>query len=566
MSYLDLPRIHFAGAFQADPSTVNNNLENYRPQNTSPAPSWNPSGTARFGLIDCIVRSTDDTSGTRIDSEQPGSIVGARVLSPPAPAMAKIVDLDPQQQLVSEIYGLQVRLAVSSDDFVTGRFGVTCFQDIWWTRLQGSGGGDVGASAFYQSILEDVTWGSGIGPLLQALREACARSDLLSMKFVLDSYNNRAQSADFTRGRVVGTIGPASPDEPPNFVAGRLLRPRRDPATIPTPPPELWYAPAKIDPGRWKAVLDLGNSLPTPGDRQPDLDLGNLQAAVLGQDGAAILLGPVDFTQATYERTAAIHEFDLAGALTALDLPDDQIELLRLAIVRKDDGGSQILLSENRTASFLNATRFVHRLDPGDTAEVTLVALEHGRPGQGQQISLSLDPSLLPDGSQTVPVGQPEGVLTLIESGTERALPTTVSTDATGRATFSLKASDPGNPRRFIDGQVYGLRFSWEAENDPEFPPDFNSFLSILVFDSFDEEPIWDNVKVVMEQYAKLYPFMNELMELGDPKVLQARAPALRRVFGHPITDSRYMPVTRDLSRDKKAAIIAWLNSTTPTG
>ena len=29
MSYLDVPRIHFAGDFAADPSTVDNTLSNY---------------------------------------------------------------------------------------------------------------------------------------------------------------------------------------------------------------------------------------------------------------------------------------------------------------------------------------------------------------------------------------------------------------------------------------------------------------------------------------------------------------------------------------------------------
>ncbi len=31
MSYLDVPRLHFTGKFQADPSTVNNNDANFDP-------------------------------------------------------------------------------------------------------------------------------------------------------------------------------------------------------------------------------------------------------------------------------------------------------------------------------------------------------------------------------------------------------------------------------------------------------------------------------------------------------------------------------------------------------
>ena len=62
MSYLDSPRIHFRGWFQADVSTINNDVRFF--QNDSFVPeyqqldtngSWNPRGTAVFRILDCSV-------------------------------------------------------------------------------------------------------------------------------------------------------------------------------------------------------------------------------------------------------------------------------------------------------------------------------------------------------------------------------------------------------------------------------------------------------------------------------------------------------------------------------
>jgi len=52
MSYLNLPRLHFSGEFQADPATINNAWQNYNPK-VYPSPNalekvqlyWNPIGT-----------------------------------------------------------------------------------------------------------------------------------------------------------------------------------------------------------------------------------------------------------------------------------------------------------------------------------------------------------------------------------------------------------------------------------------------------------------------------------------------------------------------------------------
>ena len=129
-----------------------------------------------------------------------------------------------------------------------------------------------------------------------------------------------------------------------------------------------------------------------------------------------------------------------------------------------------------------------------------------------------------------------------------------------------MYAYDPGNPREFIDGQVYAVGFTWDKDNDPAFPPDSNGAVSVLVFDSFKGKPTWASVGPFLSQYAKLYPFMDSLFPpgLGDPQVYQKNIRAFESVLGLPIEDPRYMPVTRDMSRDKRKVLLAWIKAGAP--
>lgn len=47
-----------------------------------------------------------------------------------------------------------------------------------------------------------------------------------------------------------------------------------------------------------------------------------------------------------------------------------------------------------------------------------------------------------------------------------------------------------------------------------------NGFLSLLVHDRFAKDPTWDNIELIMKQYAVLYPVMMYLgIDLGDRPV-----------------------------------------------
>ena len=113
MSYLDVPRLHFSGNFIARPSTLNNAPTNLDPLNTKPNPFWNPNGNHMWCFRNCFVQSVVYADGSVAQGAQQ---IKAAVRSLDAPAFAKLVDLDTQQQLVSQIWGLKIKVSFSTND------------------------------------------------------------------------------------------------------------------------------------------------------------------------------------------------------------------------------------------------------------------------------------------------------------------------------------------------------------------------------------------------------------------------------------------------------------------
>src|SRR4051794_22704223 len=169
---LDLPRLVFSGDFQAEVSTVNNDVRHYdaatfqpRFQHVQTGPSsdgwWNPSGSGVFRLLDCPVRTVvyrDGSSESRVD--EPESAL--RVTGAAARVSGKIVDLDPQWQLASEIWGLGVRVEDADGGTVfEGEFEPAPFRDIAFGRQAPPVPNGQSASAVYTSRLVTVRSGPG---------------------------------------------------------------------------------------------------------------------------------------------------------------------------------------------------------------------------------------------------------------------------------------------------------------------------------------------------------------------------------------------------------------------
>jgi len=562
MSYLNPPRLIFAGKFQADPSTVNNDPEHFNTNKfqsnyTLPGPGatngwWNPGGTAAWRFFECSVQRVVYKDGTFCDDPAIDPAVGAPVNSSDIKVEGKLVDLDPEQQMVSEIWGFQVVLG--SNGYGLGfrsDFEVAPFADIWTRYPQGQPDSFFGA--FYQSVLNVLEWSNQaksrfMAELAQTLPPN--GQGMLSIKFNVDGYNDNSATPTFTFGRVVGSIGPYSPTEPKHFVAGRYL-----PAT-PGVQPSWGSAYALIDGN--SLVVDLGNSLPTQSAGGPlNTSQGKIYAAAAPSNGAPILLGEIEYQNpAWYTQTSGVVGLKLTASQLQL-AQSNQLLITSPAILQTPPAPP--LLSE--VSPFVRADKFVFRLDPGMKESTKFYATQLGKAGANQQISLQLDSTQMQGQVTQGPLpGPPVGVPTSALS-----FPASVTTAADGTAELQLAASDPRNPRGYIDGQVYGVTYGLGST-----PPPVGSvgnpsqILNALVFDSYPvpDQPNWlEHVQPIFQQYAELYPVMRPIVDLANFANVIEHLNILKNVFHSPVTSPNYMPVTRDLSGGKRQMILKWLDN-----
>lgn len=568
MSYLTALRLHFAGRFQAAVSTVNNDPTHYDNDRFQPSYQeygahgtngwWNPRGSADWHLIGCRVTAAFGVDGLRASDQDP--VRECLVADSDRTVPAKMVDLDTEQQLVSEIWGLEVRLCTGNGEtLMRGRFHPAAFMDIW--DRSASGGGDVGAGACYQSVLTDLWWADEMAsPMLRQLRDAAADGPL-SIKFNVDGYSNAPSSPEFTRGRVVGTIGPGSAAEPRHFVAGRrFLAEAGQGGNFFSPKGGLNFCTAVVDETLGKIYLDLGNSMPTTTAGGRVADLGRLTLARL-EDQTPIPLGDVDYRgdDQWYEHTAGVAEIPADRSLTAAELAAIADSSLALMLSSMVTGRA---ISEAPGGVVVTPDQHVFRLDPGDTARVRLTATRYGRPYPGAVIALSDYPDML---QTQVEKGWPDVDTPL----SALRYPARVETDDAGLAEVRIVASAPGNPRGYIDGQVYGVAPALLETIGSTYPFDPWCFVSVLVADAFtaDDPPTWwGSLQPIFQQYANLYPVMDRFLDLADYESVCANRDLLALAFSLGPDDPNSMPVTRDLSRAKREAILAWLKTPGPDG
>lgn len=593
MSYLRSPRIHFAGRFQADVSTVNNDVRHFDTSTFLPAYQkpmevaddkivryngyWNPEGTAAWRLLGCRVTAAvlDGRVFTRPDDDP---AVGLLVNGAADRVAGKLVDLDPQQQMVSQIWGMAVRLADDRGaEAFRGDYKVAAFTDLWQRQQTPARFLDQQLAAAYQSVLTGVAWGRfAESPTLAALRHRSA-DGLLSIRFNVFGYDRTPGAPDYGTGVLVGTIGPADADGPRHFTRGRQLTAALDPKSDWAP-----FAPlnnvsnvqARVDEDAGTVTADFGNALRVVDSAGAPVDIGPLAFGVLKDPQAAqgavvpadrvVVLGDVPYREAGWmARTAGVQEFRLATRPGAKELARDH----PLAVLGVGAGGTYTVLNrETADGVYVRADDYVFRLDPGAASTVEFYATRYGAPlaaavvtsqtaglmggaGTGAKI-----PGVVPN------INTPANGVTYAPS---------FETDQTGYGTLTVTAAagGPGNPRGYIDGQVYGV--GYQLKDQPAgYTANLLNFVSVLAWDRYDvpDRPTWHgHVRPILAQYANLYPIMSRrLIDLTDYACVVANARLLRLSFSLPVGDPNSMPVTRDLSANKRATLLKWLDSADP--
>lgn len=565
MSYLDGPRLTFRGRFLGDVPTQNNSTAAFTP-GTTPDPGWNPTGGGSFDLLDCAVVGGERAPGSPIRPGDPETALAVRGAADRV--AAKLVDLDPDWQNSSEIWGLVVRLVDpdTGETLLRGAFRPAPFRDAWPRQVGGVAQNRMPVGAAYVSVLEDVVFGpTDRYPALDALRAATTDARL---SIVLDFFGFYYAHVDglFATGGLTGAIGPWRPGEPRRFVAGRRLDAGALPEFPATPtrpasgPIRVGRAMASVDTANARLVVDLGNAYPlanaagTPLRLSPTvtaLEVGVLadESVGVGDDLAAdevIVVGEVAL--ATLVDQAGIVAFPLTPE--ALEAVADR----PIALLAARAGGRRLVVSrESADGLYLRVDDMVHRLDAGEATTATWHAVRRGRPAAGVTVHLAA-------------AGGADSVL---------SLPPSAETLADGTVTVDLVATDPRNPRGAVDGAVETVTYAPRLARDGT--PDYTGTgldpgADVLVAHvrdawSVPATPVWSrDVAPILAPYAALYPIMGQhLLDLGDEASVRRWRAAILFALDRDIADPNHMPVTRDLSGPKRATILRWLEQLEPS-
>ena len=122
-------------------------------------------------------------------------------------ASAKMVDLDSEAQLFSEIWGWRIRIG----NFFSADYTPVPLQYLWKKMVTKQGGSPTLGSA-YQSVLTKIKWiNHGLdSPLVKQLQGAMENDNIdgerLSIRFNVDMYQRDPNESAFTMGRLTGKV------------------------------------------------------------------------------------------------------------------------------------------------------------------------------------------------------------------------------------------------------------------------------------------------------------------------------------------------------------------------
>ncbi|MBV9926756.1 MAG: hypothetical protein JOZ96_17185 [Acidobacteria bacterium] len=574
MSYLDWPRINFTGRFFTNVSTINNDLDNYDPSAPVPDPGWNPNGIALFKFDSCKV------TGVQAAGDD-GKLVGAPVTTLSKPAAGKLVDLDPDDQSLSQVIGVAVSLKTAAGSGFQGALEPCNLQDMW-TRSpvpKGNAGGSR-AGAVFVSTLNSVQWTKADDvKALKLLRDATQNSQL-AIRFAVGSYFF-ADPDDPTSGfgTLVGSIGPRMNGDPVQFVRRRLLpaaaaqaaglrsaahvesappahaefevqKGAKRRAAAPLPPLQFQACNFQLDAANRRLSLDLANSIQLASFAGPPRQVGQLRAVIVAADGKTeevLQPKPFEFTDATNQTQGGVVDVSLTQGQS------QKLEAMRAGVELKQSGGAwQLILAEHSSGMFANISPFTARVVGGESFSFGVQAFQWGKPLPNQTLGLTAESTQ----------GTPDS-LSIQGDGSGTAV-----TDQNGLASFNVNTPtnlDIPDARQQLDSLCYVLTGPWANLNGgilaSRIPP-----AGLLVWAPYANagmtDPTWEGqVQPIFDEYMRIYPGMKEIMDLTDLTVVQANLQKLLSAMSLPFEAPHRMPVTRDLSPQKIQVIITWLKN-----
>jgi hypothetical protein len=628
MSYLDVPRIHFGGLFFTNPSTINNFDSSYQPTVPltgaqgaylsvppgGPPAGWNATGTAQLWISECTVLSAVGPGGAPVSGDP---ILGALVESPSPSTpkttpdgkgyydIAKMVDLDPDQQGRSAVYGLRIYVTLPDGSGFSGLVSVPELQNLFPRVVQPRPGSSWSFVGTWMGRITDVTWKTGSSPFLGQFQAACQNG--VAVKLAVDLHQNDPNTRltpgnMIYYGRVLGSLGPVQPGELSQVVPGRQIStppapptqelmaapaPKRkaagttpindriegETAMLQAPAPQaapaqgLQWNPAPAQVSGAMLHLDLGGSLQVQGTKDASgiwssngqfLQDSGISVGVLASTGIQYLSKGqgLGFSNQYVPLNSQNKQVSLvtSSGLVDIALEPSEVSLVAANPLVVTVNGTTVL-QEPSNGLLIGSQPFSVRLTPGASSSVQVMARQFGAPVVGQQpITWEVEAIIDEDGDTS-----PSTNVSLAWDG---------STDANGIATLTVSTvtPDPTLPayRQPMDSQVYYVFFSDLAGQQVG---DGNGNISVLRFQSYTAPvaPTWQqDVGPILQAYARLYPGMKDRLDIGDEATVQGFAKAMLAKMSLPFLDPAYMPVTRDLSPAKVAMILAWLKTQLP--
>ncbi|XP_078482977.1 uncharacterized protein LOC100180317 [Ciona intestinalis] len=511
-SYLSWPRIHFSGTLNADCPTVNNQRCLYnnswfcptcntfrqnmitlvRTQGHSEEKikaqklEGNPWGNGHFYFSNTVITSACWKPGEECDEND---FLVTRKMTYVAPG--RMVDLDPDWQVAPEVIGYEIKIPGMMIAMMENGPSSQITK-----RITNYKGADHGSSAKIKSKLVKIRW------LDDFYRKKFMNSTSLSISFIMDMFYFNTN-----RGRITGTIGMTSDDDPTNLCGGRVMR-----ALDLNRSPSREYAFA-LDIKTKSILLDCGNSIRS--NRKGNFAINDLKHVdVVAYDpehklcrhrsfncrqravhcgGKDLFMvssgGALDYVQKGQDWYVKRGGVVLVSLKTFSSKVIDVLSRTRLGLVnhtvlynhgrsnrweyklcdlfpaycRKVDAarkGSCMLmgLEDEYGLNFKTMGGFTKRISRGETWEVPAIVTSFSRPVRGADLGLHIlrTSSRL---SPACPFIQDPLAMYLARPKSALKLSGPMTTNNKGIATLTITAiRNPGNPRQNgIDGQVYPL-------------------------------------------------------------------------------------------------------------
>jgi hypothetical protein len=389
---------------------------------------------------------------------------------------------------------------------------------------------------------------------------------------------------DFNYGKMVGSIGPCLDGEPTYAVPARTLAP---PSPYPSSPPTSWWAAAQLDVASStpSLTLDLANSLPVrlPGRPLWAEMLGTLSLAYYTGSGSqkayTTFVPSIDYANPDFidkkSGMLVVTNFNGVSPQSLANLP--------IALRSTVNSVTTTLLEENSEGLSMRADQFIFRMNPGmqttpsfprgETNTVNLYVRKFGRTEgtDGRQISLStMDPAQAAtytlgtlgtsgtNGINASNISTPEGKLLLSSN---------LVTVTGGKATLTITGTNPGNPRGYVDGQVYFTTYNFSPPV-ADYNQDPDDLVSVQIYQQspITGTPTWMNgVGDILRQYGMLYPIMGRF-QLWTYEGVVVNREKIQRVLSTDISQPLHMPVSRDLSTIRTNIILDWFAAGMPYG